>query len=70
MTQKYMEKLVGQPCKIVTKEPGSERSSVIIGTLEEVDYSDGFILVESEQGYGCIKIDTVVAIKPQTNKNH
>jgi len=64
MEKKYMERLVGKYCKIVTKEPGEERASVVTGTLEDVDYKDGFILVDSEQGLGCLRINTIVAIKP------
>jgi len=64
MEKKYMERLIGKYCKIVTKEPGEERASVVTGTLEDVDYKDGFILVDSEQGLGCLRINTIVAIKP------
>jgi len=64
MEKKYMERLIGKYCKIVTKEPGEERASVITGTLEDVDYKDGFILVGSEQGLGCLRISTIIAIKP------
>jgi len=68
MEKKYMEKLVGKYCKIVTKEPGEERANVVVGVLEDVDYKDGFILVESEQGLGCLRIDTIIAIKPKTKE--
>jgi flagellin FlaB len=64
MKGKYMERLVGKYCKIVTKEPGEERANVINGILEDVDYKDGFILVDSSQGLGCLRIDTIIAIKP------
>ena len=64
MEKKYMERLVGKYCKIVTKEPGEERANVVSGILEDVDYKDGFILVDSEQGLGCLRINTIVAIKP------
>ena len=64
MEKKYMERLVGKYCKIVTKEPGEQRASVVTGVLEDVDYKDGFILVDSNQGLGCLRIDTVIAIKP------
>ena len=60
-----MERLVGKYCKIVTKEPGENRASVVTGTLEDVDYKDGFVLVDSEQGLGCLRIDTIIAIKPK-----
>ena len=59
-----MERLIGKYCKIVTKEPGEERASVVTGILEDVDYKDGFILVDSEQGLGCLRINTIIAIKP------
>ena len=64
MEKKYMERLVGKYCKIVTKEPGEERANVVTGILEDVDYKDGFILVDSSQGLGCLRINTIVAIKP------
>jgi flagellin-like protein len=59
-----MKRLIGKYCKIVTKEPGENRASVVTGILEDVDYDDGFILVDSDQGLGCLRINTVVAIKP------
>jgi len=65
-----MERLIGKYCKIVTKEPGEERACVITGTLEDVDYKDGFILVDSTQGLGCLRINTIVAIKPGHKKGH
>jgi flagellin FlaB len=71
MEKKYMERLVGRYCKIVTKEPGDDRASVVIGTLEDVDYKDGFVLIDSEQGLGCLRISTIIAIKPaQKHKKH
>ena len=70
MEKKYMERLKGKYCKIVTKEPGEKRASVVTGTLEDIDYEDGFILVDSKQGLGCLRISTVIAIKPgNRNKN-
>ncbi len=64
MERKYMKRLIGQYCKVVTKEPGDKRASVVTGTLEDVDYEDGFILIDSSQGLGCLRISTVIAIKP------
>ena len=58
-----MERLVGKYCKIVTKEPNVERANVVTGVLEDVDYKDGFILVDSSQGLCCFQIDTIIAIK-------
>ena len=64
-----MDRLVGKYCKIVTKEPGDQRVSVITGILEEVDHKDGFILIDSSQGLGVLRINTIVAIKPGSNRN-
>jgi hypothetical protein len=64
MEKRYMEKLVGKYCKIVTKDPGEERANVITGVLEDVDYKDGFILVDCSQGLNCLQIRTIIAIKP------
>ena len=69
MEKRYMERLVGKYCKIVTKEPGEERASVVTGILEDVDYKDGFILVDSSQGLGCLRINTIIAIKPARKKD-
>jgi len=69
MERKYMNRLVGKYCKIVTKEPGDQRVSVVTGILEEVDHKDGFILIDSSQGLGVLKINTIVAIKPGNNRN-
>jgi len=69
MEKKYMERLVGKYCKIVTKEPGEERANVVTGILEDVDYKDGFILVDSSQGLGCLRISTIIAIKPGHKRN-
>ncbi len=64
-----MERLVGKQVKIVTKEPGEDRANVVSGILEDIDYKDGFIIVDSKQGLGCLRINTIIAIKPRPNKN-
>ena len=69
MERKNMERLIGKYCKIVTKEPGEKRVSVVSGYVEDVDHHDGFILVDSAQGLGCLRINTIVAIKPGINRN-
>jgi flagellin FlaB len=69
MEKRYMERFVGKYCKIVTKEPGEDRASVVTGILEDIDYEDGFILIDSEQGLGALRINTIVAIKPATKRN-
>lgn len=68
MEKKYLERLVGKYCKIVTKEPGEDRANVVTGTIEDIDYKDGFILIDSSQGLGCLRINTIVAIKPGYKK--
>jgi len=68
MEKKYLERFVGKYCKIVTKEPGDQKANVVKGTLEDVDYKDGFIIIDSEQGLGCLSINTLVAIKPSNKK--
>ena len=60
-----MNRLIGKYCKIVTKEPGEPRSHVVSGIVKTIDYDDGFLTVESEQGMGCLRLHTIVAIKPR-----
>ncbi|HEX17420.1 MAG TPA: hypothetical protein ENG60_03315, partial [Thermoplasmatales archaeon] len=62
-----MDRLVGKYCKIVLKEPGKEKASVISGRLEEIDYDAGFVIVDSEQGLGCLNLKSIVAIKPKSS---
>ena len=68
MNKKYIKRFEGKYCKIVTKEPGEERVSVVTGILEDIDYEDGFILVDSEQGLGALRINNIVAIKPGSQR--
>ena len=64
MERKYMDRLVGKYCKIVMKEPGEDRASVVSGILEDIDYDAGFVIIDSSQGLGCLNIKSIVAIKP------
>ncbi|MCD6411466.1 MAG: flagellin [Thermoplasmata archaeon] len=68
MERKYMDRLVGKYCKIVMKEPGEERAYAIYGVIEDIDYDSGFVLVDSEQGLGCISLKTIIAIKPSRRR--
>ncbi len=68
MENKYMERFVGRYCKIVTKEPGEKKATITTGLLEDVDYEDGFIIIDSHQGLGALRISTIIAIKPATRK--
>lgn len=70
MERKYVKRLVGKYCKIVTKEPGETRASAITGKIEDFDSDDGFVFINSDQGLGCLKINTIVAIKPSRQHGH
>lgn len=56
--------MIGKSYKIVIKEPGQNRPSIINGRITEFDKDSGLVFVESEQGFGCINIDNITAIKP------
>ena len=68
MEKKCMDKLIGRYCKIVTKEPGEDRAHVIFGIVTDIDHDSGFIVIESNQGLGCLNIKTIEAIKPSSRK--
>jgi len=68
MERRYMEKLIGKYCKIVTRELGQTKASVVSGIIEDIDYKDGFIMIDSDQGLGCLRIDTILAIKPGSKR--
>ena len=65
MTEKNLERLRGKYCKIVMKEPGKDKSTVVTGVIWDVDSDAGFIIIESDKGVGCMNIKTIVAIKPK-----
>jgi len=64
MEKNTLDRLKGKYCKIVIKEPGKQKSTVINGFLKEIDYDKNFLFVESEEGTGLISIESLVAIKP------
>jgi hypothetical protein len=66
MNGKCVDELIGKYCKIITKEPGGERASVVAGIIMEIDHDAGFLTIESTQGIDCLNIDTIVAIKPRS----
>jgi len=68
MKGKCVDRLVGKYCKIVTSEPGDEKSYVVTGIVKEIDHDAGFITIESSQGLGCLSIKTIIAIKPKAKK--
>ncbi|MCX6666499.1 MAG: hypothetical protein NT038_10670 [Euryarchaeota archaeon] len=60
-----LDRLIGTYCKIVMKEPGDEKARVVSGILREIDHDSQFVIVESRDGFGCLNIDAIVAIKPK-----
>jgi len=67
MKKRCIDRLVGKYCKIVTKEPGDDRAHVIFGFVKNIDHESGLVVIESQQGVGCLNIEIIEAIKP-TNK--
>ncbi len=65
MNGKCVDRLIGKYCKIVTKEPGEKKATVVTGIVNEVDHEAGFIMIESSQGVGCLNIKSIIAIKPK-----
>jgi len=65
MNGKCVDRLIGKYCKIVTKEPGVKKATVVTGIVNDVDHEAGFIMIESSQGVGCLNIKTIIAIKPK-----
>jgi len=65
MEEKCVDRLIGKYCKIITKEPGEDKSHVVTGLVKSIDHDDGFITIESWQGLGVLNIDTIIAIKPK-----
>jgi len=68
MEEKFIDKLIGRYCKIVTREPGEDRAHVIHGKLITIDYETELLVVESKEGIGCLNIKTIEAIKPRIEK--
>ena len=68
MSKKTLNKLIGQYCKIVIKEPGNKKTSVMFGYLKDVDYKKNFVVLESSDGLGMINKNSIVAIKPSQQK--
>ena len=69
MTEKTIDRLKGQYCKVVIDEPGKKKPSVIFGFLKDVDHKKDFVIIESSDGLGIVNKNTIVAIKPTKRKN-
>lgn len=65
MTTNHMDRMIGQYCKIVTKEPGEQKAHVMTGVVTEIDNEAGFIIIETPQRTACLSIQAVIAIKPK-----
>jgi hypothetical protein len=68
MEEKILDKMINKYCKIVTKEPGDARAHVVFGMVLDIDYNAGLLFIESNQGVGCLSIETIEAIKPNNKK--
>jgi len=65
MNGKCVDRLIGKYCKIITKEPGEKKATVVTGIVNDIDHKSGFVMIESRQGVGCLNLKTIVAIKPK-----
>ena len=63
MVNKYIERFIGDYCKSVIKKSDADMANVIIGVLENVDYEDGFIILDSWNGKKYLHISNIVAVK-------
>ena len=69
MTEKTIDRLKGQYCKVVIEEPDKKKPSVIFGFLKDVDHKKDFVIIESSDCLGIVNKNTIVAIKPTKRKN-
>lgn len=69
MTKQCVDRLIGQYCKIVTTEPGMEKGTVVTGYVQDIDHKNGFLVVESQHGVGCVNIKSIIAIKPRKTES-
>ena len=69
MRKNTMDRFIDKYCKIVTKEPGEEKANVVTGIVKDIDHDDGFLIVESKEGTGLLKIESIIAIKPRNKED-
>jgi len=69
MERKSLERLIGKHVKIVTKEPGDERTRMLTGKVTDVDLDEGFLMVETRDGECCLSVQVIIAIKPREQKS-
>jgi hypothetical protein len=65
MKDQILNRLIGHYCKIVMKEPGDTKVHVVTGTIQEIDQHAGFLIVKSINGFWCLNINEILAIKPK-----
>ena len=68
MEKKCINRLIGSYCKVITREPGEDTAHVIYGMVTDIDNDEGLLIIESDEGFGCLNITTVEAIKPVDRK--
>lgn len=69
MKTNNLDRMVGQYCKIVMKEPGDIKAHVVTGIIQEIDHHTRIIIVKSGNGSWCLNIDEIVAIKPKNMRD-
>ena len=65
MKANHLDRMIGQYCKIVMKEPGEQKAHVMAGVITEIDNDAGFIIIETPPGTACLNMQAVIAIKPR-----
>jgi hypothetical protein len=63
MKPRYIEKLLGKYCKIITKKPGEKKGRVRIGFLEDINYLDNSVIIELKEGIDTIQVENIIAIR-------
>ena len=65
MKTNNLDRMIGQFCKIVIKEPRDKKAHVLTGTIQKIDHQTKFLMVKSYNGSNCVSIEAIVAIKPK-----
>jgi hypothetical protein len=65
MEKKFIDKLIGKYCKIITAKSGEDTAHVIFGILENIDYNSGIVIIKSNPSILSVNIENIVAIKPK-----
>ena len=65
MKTNQLDRMIGQYCKIVIKEPEDKKARVLTGTIQEIDHQTKCMMVQSYDGVTCLSLEAIVAIKPK-----